>query len=204
MSLLKHVLCSLTLSAALGCNDKIPEPGFAQPAAAPVPAQPVEAKPSQPPVQQAEPVPPPKPPKPKEGWSEQSLQDTLPLCLFGDVRAQERTQSMAQVGKQVLRADQPLVLGVFAPKCIHPDCDELSKLECSVERSGNILRLQTRYLGLHKDGSSCSEDCRDVRARCETPVLEPGEYTLEYGGSQTPLKIPSVQNWPCFKRGLGM
>lgn len=183
------VLCSLALSAALGCKAKIPEPEPPPPAAT-QPAARVEVKPSEVAA----------PATPKEGWSEVSVQNTLPLCVFADERARESVKTLVEVKKQVLRADQPAVFGVFAPACINPECNELSTLQCSVERSGNTLRLQTRYLGFHKDGTNCRDECRSATAGCESPVLEPGEYTLEYGGTTVPLKIPSSLNMPCFRR----
>jgi hypothetical protein len=186
-NLLVSVLFSLALSAAVGCKSKIPEPEPLQPAA--VKNEPAASKP-EPAIAVA----------PKVGWSEVSVQNTLPLCVFADEREREQIKAVAQVKKQVLRADRPVVFGVFAPSCISPDCEELAALQCSVERSGNTLRLQTSYRGFHKDGTTCRDQCRDATAGCESPVLEPGEYTLEYGGTQIPLKIPSALNMPCFKR----
>jgi hypothetical protein len=177
-------------SAALGCKPKIPEPEAVQPAA--TPAERAEPKPGVSPEAAEK-------PKPKEGWREVSQQNNLPLCVFGSASEREKVTAPAQVKKQVLRGDLPIVFGVFAPHCINPKCHELSTLQCSVERSGNTLRLQTRYLGFHKDGTTCREDCRDATAGCASPVLEPGEYTLEYGGTEIPLKIPSSINMPCFK-----
>jgi hypothetical protein len=186
------VLCALVSSAAIGCKPKIPEPE---------PQQPTVSTPAQPPTQ-----PTPKPsaaaeaPKAKAGWREVTAQNNLPLCVFGSASERESVKAVAQVKKQLLRPDRPVVFGVFAPHCINPECTELTTLQCSVERSGNTLRLQTRFVGLHKDGSSCRDGCREATAGCESPVLEPGEYTLEYGGTETPLKIPSSLNMPCFKR----
>jgi hypothetical protein len=177
----------LSLSAAVGCKSKIPEPEHLQPAA-------------DKPVSQAEPAVVAEPAAPKAGWSEVSVQNTLPLCVFADEREREQIKAVAQVKKQVLRADRPVVFGVFAPGCINPDCEELAALQCSVERSGNMLRLQTSYRGFHKDGTTCRDQCREATAGCASPVLEPGEYTLEYGGTQIPLKIPSALNMPCFRR----
>lgn len=184
----------LSLSAAVGCKSKIPEPEPPQRAAEKVVAGLAKAH------QPTEPSAPTTPAKPKEGWSEVSVENTLPLCVFADEREREQIKAVAQVKKQVLRADRPVVFGVFAPSCISPDCEELAALQCSVERSGNMLRLQTSYRGFHKDGTTCRDQCRAATAGCASPALEPGEYTLEYGGTQIPLKIPSALNMPCFKR----
>ena len=183
------VLPLLCLTAALSCKPKIPEPEPAAPASAPAVAE----KPTQVAVPAA-------PAAPREGWSEVSVDNTLPLCVFADASARESAKTIAEVKKQLLRGDRPVVFGVYSPKCVDPKCDELSTLQCSVERSGNTLRLQTKYRGFHKDGATCQGDCRHATAGCESPVLEPGEYTLEYGGTTVPLKIPSALNMPCFKR----
>jgi hypothetical protein len=189
-TLIVSVLCSLVFSAAVGCKSKIPEPEPLQPA----------AKKTEPSTSKPEPAAAATAAIPRAGWSEVSVENTLPLCVFADEREREQIEAVAQVKKQVLRPDQPVVFGVFAPRCISPDCEELAALQCSVERSGNMLRLQTSYRGFHKDGTTCRDQCRAARAGCASPVLESGEYTLEYGGTQIPLKIPSALNMPCFKR----
>jgi hypothetical protein len=192
VSLLWLVLSAFALSAAVGCKRKIPEPEPApQPPAAPVAtADPAPSKQT------------PQPLAPKEGWREVKQDNDLPLCVFSSASEREKYKTVAEVKRQILQADRPLVFGVFAPRCINAACEELGSLQCSVERSGNVLRLKTHYDGLHKDGASCRDGCREATAGCESPVMEPGAYTVEYGGTEIALKLPSSQSMPCFKRTM--
>jgi hypothetical protein len=188
------VLCSLCVTAAVGCKRKIPEPAapvaVEAPAAPAVPAAPVA------------PAAAPDPAKLQEGWVVDTMQNKLALCAFSDEGERVKAKAVEQVPKQVFRAEKSIVFGTFAPRCLNPSCDELSSLQCSVERSGNTLRLQTRYTGLHKDGAVCRDGCREATARCESPVLEAGDYKIEYSGAEISLKIPTAMNNPCFKKAF--
>ena len=76
----------------------------------------------------------------------------------------------------------------------------MPSLQCVVKRDGNKLNVIARYIGYHKDGATCTENCAEVTAGCETPVLEAGKYTVQYGEEQYTLKIPSKLSSPCFKK----
>lgn len=195
------LMLSVTLSAAVSCTRKIPEPE-------PVPAQTValtQDKPKEP-----EPSPAPEPPKdkpssdfvgyPKEGWTKMKLQDQTPLCVFSSVQEREKALFLNQVRKQTLKANETVWFGAYGPYCINPACDDLPTLQCLVDREGSTLKVQARYIGYHKDGSKCTDDCKEVTAGCETPKLEPGTYTVQYGDNTYSLKIPSTLKDPCFKR----
>lgn len=194
-----HLTLTLTLTAALSCTRKIPEPE-------PVPAPAAALSSSKP----SEPEPSPEPAKrgpsedfvgyPKEGWTKLKLQDTLPLCVFENQLEREQAKFLDQVKPQKLKANQPVTFGAFGPYCINPECDDLPTLQCVVDREGDTLKVRARYIGYHKDGTSCSEDCREVIAGCDTPSLEPGKYTVQYGDNTYTLKIPSTLKEPCFKR----
>ena len=186
------ILCIVLASGAGGCGPSIPEPEPGAPAPSPTtsPSRETKAEPVATKTVAA--------PEPRQGWHEVTEKNSVPVCAFASTNEQQRAKTLAQVGKQVLQADRRVVFGTFAPHCINPACVELSTLECSVERSGNILRLQTRYVGLHKDAATCQQDCREATAGCESPQLEAGLYTLEYKGQEVPLKIPSALNKPCF------
>jgi hypothetical protein len=135
---------------------------------------------------------------PKAGWSKLKLQDTLPLCVFSDVLEREKAKFLNQVTKQNLKADHSVVFGAYGPYCINPACDDLPSLQCAVDREGQTLTVQARYIGYHKDGATCTEGCAEVTAGCSTPNLEPGKYTVKYGEHTFALQIPSVMRKPCF------
>jgi hypothetical protein len=201
--ILSSVLFVISLSAAVSCSRKVPEP---EPVSAP-PAALTTSEPAQP-AASTPPLPAAKPPGPsedfvgypKEGWSKLKLQDTLPLCVFSNAQERENAKVVEQAKKQQLKANQSVVFGAFGPYCINPQCDDLPTLQCSVKRDGSTLTVRANYIGYHKDGTTCSEDCGEVIAGCETPSLEPGKYTIQYGDNSYALKIPSTLKSPCFKK----
>jgi hypothetical protein len=183
----------------------VPEPE-AKPAE---PAALKQEKPAQPSAP-AEPAPPPAAPTappattetpeyPKEGWSKLTKRETLPFCLFSDMREREAAQLIEKVKKQTLKANQPVVFGIFGPWCLNKECDDLPLLECWVDKEGDdTLVLHTHFFSYHKDGATCSKDCLALDTMCSSPDLAPGKYTIKHGDKTYPLQIPSVLKKPCL------
>jgi hypothetical protein len=138
----------------------------------------------------------------KPGWSKVTVDEQVPICVFSNFVAHEEPKFLKDVKKQRLEADSTLVIGAFGPWCVNEGCDDLPSLQCSIERSGDILRVRTHYWGYRKDGSRCGGPCRQVTAGCETPKLEAGTYTIEHGTQTYKLKIPSTLKSPCFGKEL--
>jgi hypothetical protein len=193
------------LSASVGCNRKIPEPQTVPAEPAPLTQNAAEQKPAEP---EAAPTPPPekKGPSedfigyPKEGWTKLKLNEETPLCVFANELERFNAKFVEQAKKQDLKAGKSVTFGTYGPYCINKECDDLPSLQCLVSRDGNTLNVRARYIGYHKDGASCSENCAEVTAGCETPVLEAGKYTVQYGDKQYTLKIPSKLSSACFKK----
>jgi hypothetical protein len=135
---------------------------------------------------------------PAPGWSKLELHDSVPLCVFSDYKERDKALFIAQVTKQTLRANATLTFGVFPQGCLNNACDDKTMLQCWIERDGDTLIAHSRFASFHKDGSTCTKDCLEVDAACETPALAPGEYTLRYGAKRFKLQIPSVVRSPCF------
>ncbi|HKP55523.1 MAG TPA: hypothetical protein VJV78_02315 [Polyangiales bacterium] len=202
-------LTLLALALAASCN-KVPE--LEAKPAQPAPAALKQDKPAEPsPAPAAEPAPPPAapaappteaPPYPKEGWEKLSLRETLPFCLFSEIREREAAMTIEKVKKQSLKADQPVVFGVFGPWCVNKECDDLPMLECWVDKEGeDTLVLHTHYFSWHKkDSAPCKKDCLPIDAMCSSPDLKAGRYTIKHGDKTYPLHIPSVLKDPCMSR----
>ena len=127
----------------------------------------------------------------------------MPLCVFPSYQAREASPPFPNVKKQTLKANAPVVFGVYGPWCLNVACDERLLVQCWSERDGATLTVHTRFASLHKDGSECTTDCMVLDAACETPPLEAGEYTIRHGDKTYPLKIPSVVRSPCFDPKAG-
>lgn len=133
------------------------------------------------------------------GWSSVSIRDSLPFCVFSSSAEHAAASFIGQVGKQTLRPDSRLTLGIFPNWCVNEACDQIPSLQCSVEREGKTLVLRSHYWGDRKDGSKCEGmTCRPIGAACETPALETGIHTIVYGDRRFELRIPSVLRSPCF------
>lgn len=187
------LLWSVSLLAA--CN-RIPEP---EPAAAPQ-REALQQPPAAPP---AEPAAEPEPPRPrglKPGYSQLSLKDTLPICVFPNMAERVKAPYLKDVKPQKLSANSKLTFGVFGPGCLNEACDELPTLQCWTEQEGpNTIVVHSRFSSFHKDGAECSEDCLDLDTACETETeLKPGRYTVRHGDSAFKVQIPSLVRDPCF------
>jgi hypothetical protein len=140
---------------------------------------------------------------PKPGWSNVTIDQEVPICVFPSYAAHFEAKFLKDVKKQTLRADNTLVIGAFGPWCVNEGCDDIPSLQCFAERSGNTINVRTHYWGLRKDNSSCKGVvCRPVSAGCETPKLEAGTYTIVHGDKSYKLKIPSTLRSPCFGKEL--
>ena len=127
------------------------------------------------------------------------MRETLPFCLFGDMREREAALHIEQVKKQTLKANQPVVFGVFGPWCLNKECDDLPMLECWVDKEGDdTLVLHSHFFSYHKDGAKCGKDCLAIDAMCSSPDLAPGKYTIKHGDKTYPLQIPSSLKQPCL------
>lgn len=139
---------------------------------------------------------------PKPGFSELTLIDQVPICLFPTYDDHAKAKFVDQVRRKRLRAGRTVIFGAFAPWCVHPDCDQRPSLQCTVDREGNELTVHTKYWGDHKDGSACSSDCYPINAGCQSPELEPGKYVVHHGELSFELKIPGTPPTVCFGEPL--
>lgn len=178
-------------TACGGASDQAPVAAAPQPVAQAVAPEPEPTEP-------AAPAPPAPAYQPKAGFSEVKVEDGVPLCVFPDVQAWYEAKHLRDVGKQKLRAKSSVVIGAFGPWCVHESCDQRPSLQCQVERQGDTLVVRSRYWGEHKDGATCTQDCKSVTASCTTPELEAGTYTVKHGEATFTLEIPGVLREPCF------
>jgi hypothetical protein len=204
---LKFGLFAALVAASVACRKPEPEP-------APPPAQPAPLTAEKPVEQPAAPAPAPTSQNPYTtepaptfdadhpwlgpGWGKLSLQDTLPICAFAGFNEREAALHIEQVKKQSLKADSTVVFGVYGPGCLNKECDARANLQCWVDLEGDTLHVHTRFSSFHKDGSTCTKDCLEVDAACETPALKAGKYTVQHGEKSYKLQIPSLVRQPCF------
>jgi hypothetical protein len=188
------VLVSLVAAA---CN-RIPEPA-PQPVTAP--AEPHSAALEQP----APPDPPAQPEviKPRgmqPGFSQLSLKDTLPICVFPSMAERVKAPFLKDVKPQKLVANSKVTFGVFGPGCLNEACDDRPTLQCWTEQEGpHTIVVKTRFSSFHKDGAQCTEDCMDLDTACDSQTeLAPGKYTVRHGDKTYKLQIPGVVRDPCF------
>jgi len=161
--------CALALSA---CNKPAPEAPAAQPQALEQP-QPPASPPTASPPPAAAPTPPTDAPSehaegyPRAGWSKVSVADALPLCVFANATEHAQAKLKSDVKPTKLKANSAVTFGAFGPfPCIHESCDQLPSLQCYVDQEDKTLIVHTKYSGYHKDGATCSEDCRTITAAC--------------------------------------
>jgi hypothetical protein len=187
------------VSLVAACN-RIPEPAPAEPQqaalqqpAAPAPAQPEPAaQPEQPDTFKQRGMQP--------GFSQLSLKDTLPLCVFPNMEERIKAPFLKDVKPQKLTANSKLTFGVFGPGCLNEACDDRPTLQCWTEQEEpNTIVVKTRFSSFHKDGAECTENCLDLDTACDSQTeLKPGKYTVRHGDKTYKLQVPGVVRDPCF------
>ena len=57
------------------------------------------------------------------GWTQRSLRDSLPICIFSSFAEREKFPFPEKVRRQTLRANASFVIGVYPPSCLNEACD---------------------------------------------------------------------------------
>jgi hypothetical protein len=102
----------------------------------------------------------------------EGLADTGPLCLY-------------------TRADGALQVVVQFPVCLSSTCDRPVSENCSVERSGNELRVSSRLVWEASLAEDCTADCLVRVASCVLPEVEAGSYTVSHGAESAIVSLPT-------------
>jgi hypothetical protein len=134
----------------------------------------------------------------KPGWSKFTMENEIPICVFPSEEERYKAKFIEQVQQMPLPANAPITIGSYAPMCMSTECYDLPLMECWITREGKTLNVHTRFIAHHKDGATCSENCKSVTAGCNTPKLEPGTYTIKHGQKSFQLHIPSTPRKMCF------
>jgi hypothetical protein len=99
---------------------------------------------------------------------------------------------------QSFAADAPLTVRVLVDEC-PLGCNEDFDARCTVERTGNTLRVTSQGSWTQSDPDlACAAVCAPVIATCETGPLEAGTYTVELGDEEMTVEVPGdVPEPPC-------
>ena len=134
------------------------------------------------------------------GFSQLSLKDTLPICVFPNMTERVKAPFLKDVKPQKLAANSKVTFGVFGPGCLNEACDDRPTLQCWTEQEGpSTIVVKTRFSSFHKDGAECTENCLDLDTACDSQTeLKPGKYTVRHGDKTYKLQVPGVVKDPCF------
>lgn len=131
-------------------------------------------------------------------FEEIRLENEAPICVFSNYAAWQGVSFATEVKPQKLTAESDIVIGAFAPGCIHESCDARPSLQALTERDGNEIIVKTTYTGDRKKESHCTEECRSITAAGVAMSLGKGTYSIRYGDKTFKFKVPSVVRHPCF------
>jgi hypothetical protein len=135
---------------------------------------------------------------PADGWLHFERQDDIPYCLFSRYADWGDAQYVKDAKpKTLLKAGEELHIGVYAPRCAHPDCTRRVNMQCWADVVGTTITLHSRYNGEHYPANTCTKDCEPDTAACSTPPLPAGTYTIEYGAHKKSVRIPGVVKPTC-------
>jgi hypothetical protein len=116
------------------------------------------------------------------------------LCVNGD----SRVDNVAPVA-----AGARLYIHIPAPGCISGDCTpvpDVVRSHCTIQRSGNVLTVDSHFLFEHPFEGLCTSDCRITYATCESDPLPAGQYTIIHGTRQQTLTLPTPGPVPACRR----
>lgn len=107
------------------------------------------------------------------------------LCVNGD----SRIDNVAPVP-----AGARLHIHIPAPDCISGSCQpipDVVRSSCTVQRSGNVLTIDSQFVFEHPFEGSCTSDCRITYAECVSDPLPAGDYTIIHGMRQQTITLPT-------------
>jgi len=135
---------------------------------------------------------------PTGGWERFEREDDVPYCLFARYEDWSAAQYVKDAKpKTTLKADEELHIGVYAPRCAHPDCTRMVNMQCWADVVGTTITLHSRYNGQHFPANTCTKDCEPDTAACNTPALPAGTYTIVHGEHKKTIRIPGVVKPSC-------
>jgi hypothetical protein len=94
-------------------------------------------------------------------------------------------------------ADRDIAIAVTFPLCLSSSCSSEAMASCTVQQTGNTLRVTATGSFVEKTAGACTTDCGRLTARCATTALAGGTYTIDYAGNTVDLVLPSTVSPPC-------
>lgn len=120
------------------------------------------------------------------------------ICLWpAGAAAEEPLGSQSLLNYEIGHA---LRVTVLMPTCLSSSCSKEPRATCEVKRVGPQSLEVTSEGSYREEGRTCSADCGFLVARCESPVLEAGSYTIRHGKDQLMLTVPTMTKSPCAGR----
>jgi hypothetical protein len=105
-----------------------------------------------------------------------------------------RTTSFVDEGQVCISSTEQgaVVVRVAFPTCLSSSCDTLQDASCTLEVSGDELRVSSQGV-VESKGKVCTLDCRAATVECAIATLEPGDYTVIHGAQRETVSIPNVE-----------
>jgi hypothetical protein len=100
------------------------------------------------------------------------------------------------------QANQALDLVITMPDCLSSSCSHDERATCSAAVEGTTIRVQSAA-SYRQQGTTCTDDCGALAARCSTAPLPAGTYDIRHGDTTLTITIPSTVPPPCAGKGLG-
>jgi hypothetical protein len=98
-------------------------------------------------------------------------------------------------------ADSPLAIEVTFPICLSSSCSKDPTASCSVIMADASMLVVSSVGSVREEGNACTADCGFFVARCQSPALAAGTYTVRHGGDELRIAVPSMMRVPCIGGG---
>jgi hypothetical protein len=126
-----------------------------------------------------------------------TFQDEGKICVWPE--GVEGSHSFGSKTPFSFAAGEVLQISVVMPTCLSSSCSKDPEASCEVKLAENLLSVTST--GAYRDeGRTCTGDCGFLVARCVSPVLAAGTYTIRHGTDELVLGVPSTTNLTCAGR----
>ena len=99
-----------------------------------------------------------------------------------------------------LESDKPIYIYVALTDCLSGSCTVARHASCTVLMADGVLRITSEgsYRVATPPGGWCTRDCVLLVARCQTPPLPAGTYTIRHGVDELVITVPTPTQVPCI------
>jgi hypothetical protein len=125
------------------------------------------------------------------------FKDEGTVCVSPTGQPAEPFASQLPAAPVTFEGDRPVEILVQMPTCLSSSCSKELRASCEVKLAGPGELVVTSSGSYVEEGTTCTADCRALFARCTSPTLPAGTYSVRHGDDRLTVTVPSTAVRPC-------